>query len=112
MSKWYSGLTKIFTLSLDMADFRKFFAKAKHIVVISGAGISAESGVPTFRGAGGYWRKWKAQVSNVSRTFRGSSELSHSRVCLRTSADAWNPEGKVLKFTMTLLFILATTQSL
>uniref|UniRef100_G3SAM9 NAD-dependent protein deacylase sirtuin-5, mitochondrial n=1 Tax=Gorilla gorilla gorilla TaxID=9595 RepID=G3SAM9_GORGO len=47
--------------SSSMADFRKFFAKAKHIVIISGAGVSAESGVPTFRGAGGYWRKWQAQ---------------------------------------------------
>lgn len=29
--------------------------------------MSAESGVPTFRGAGGYWRKWQAQVSKASR---------------------------------------------
>ena len=29
--------------------------------------VSAESGVPTFRGAGGYWRKWQAQVSHASR---------------------------------------------
>ncbi|XP_036113017.1 NAD-dependent protein deacylase sirtuin-5, mitochondrial isoform X1 [Molossus molossus] len=48
--------------SSNMADFRKYFAKAKHIVIISGAGISAESGIPTFRGAGGYWRKWQAQA--------------------------------------------------
>jgi NAD-dependent deacetylase len=27
----------------------------KHIVVLSGAGISAESGIPTFRGADGLW---------------------------------------------------------
>uniref|UniRef100_A0A2K6DPB4 NAD-dependent protein deacylase sirtuin-5, mitochondrial n=1 Tax=Macaca nemestrina TaxID=9545 RepID=A0A2K6DPB4_MACNE len=47
--------------SSSMADFRKCFAKAKHIVIISGAGVSAESGVLTFRGAGGYWRKWQAQ---------------------------------------------------
>uniref|UniRef100_A0A5F9C8N0 Sirtuin 5 n=1 Tax=Oryctolagus cuniculus TaxID=9986 RepID=A0A5F9C8N0_RABIT len=47
--------------SSSMADFRKCFAQAKHIVIISGAGVSAESGVPTFRGAGGYWRKWQAQ---------------------------------------------------
>ncbi|XP_007245376.3 NAD-dependent protein deacylase sirtuin-5, mitochondrial [Astyanax mexicanus] len=47
--------------SSDLTQFRKDFAKAKHIAIITGAGVSAESGVPTFRGAGGYWRKWQAQ---------------------------------------------------
>lgn len=49
-----------------MADFREVFAKAKHIAIITGAGVSAESGVPTFRGAGGFWRKWQAQVGSGS----------------------------------------------
>lgn len=35
--------------SSDMKAFRELFSKAKRIVVLSGAGISAESGVPTFR---------------------------------------------------------------
>ena len=35
--------------SSDMAAFRELFSKARNIVVLSGAGISAESGVPTFR---------------------------------------------------------------
>lgn len=47
----------------DMAGFREEFAKAKNILVLTGAGVSAESGVPTFRGAGGFWRRWQAQVS-------------------------------------------------
>ncbi|KAI1901336.1 hypothetical protein AGOR_G00033280 [Albula goreensis] len=47
--------------SSDMSEFRKAFSKAKHIAVITGAGVSAESGIPTFRGAGGVWRKWKTQ---------------------------------------------------
>ncbi|XP_011361186.1 NAD-dependent protein deacylase sirtuin-5, mitochondrial isoform X2 [Pteropus medius] len=73
----------------DMADFRKCFAKAKNIVVISGAGISAESGLPTFRGAGGYWRKWQSQnlatpeafAQNPSRVwefYHYRRELMHS----------------------------------
>ncbi|XP_066862841.1 NAD-dependent protein deacylase sirtuin-5, mitochondrial isoform X1 [Kogia breviceps] len=55
--------------SSSLADFRKVFARAQHIVIISGAGVSAESGVPTFRGAGGYWRKWKAQDLATPQAF-------------------------------------------
>ena len=35
--------------SSDMKAFREVFAKARNILVLSGAGMSAESGVPTFR---------------------------------------------------------------
>ena len=35
--------------SSDMKAFRELFSAAKNIVVLSGAGMSAESGVPTFR---------------------------------------------------------------
>ncbi|MGM3309381.1 Sir2 family NAD-dependent protein deacetylase [Anabaena sp. WFMT] len=31
------------------------------IVVFSGAGLSAESGIPTFRGAGGLWEGYKIE---------------------------------------------------
>ncbi|XP_061586851.1 NAD-dependent protein deacylase sirtuin-5, mitochondrial-like, partial [Cololabis saira] len=33
------------------------------------AGVSAESGVPTFRGAGGFWRKWQAQELATPEAF-------------------------------------------
>ncbi|KPP62078.1 NAD-dependent protein deacylase sirtuin-5, mitochondrial-like [Scleropages formosus] len=60
----------------DMAEFRKVFSKAKHIVVIAGAGVSAESGVPTFRGAAGYWRKWQAQdLATPEAFFRNPSRV-------------------------------------
>lgn len=32
-----------------------------HIVVLTGAGISAESGIPTFRGAGGLWEGFRIE---------------------------------------------------
>ena len=35
--------------------------KARRILVITGAGISAESGLPTFRGAGGWYRERRAE---------------------------------------------------
>lgn len=35
--------------------------QAKSVVAITGAGVSAESGISTFRGAGGYWEKFRAE---------------------------------------------------
>lgn len=46
--------------SSDMKAFRELVRQCKSLVVLTGAGVSAESGVPTFRGAGGYWRRWNA----------------------------------------------------
>jgi len=34
---------------------------ARYVAVLTGAGISAESGVPTFRGEGGLWKNYKAE---------------------------------------------------
>src|SRR5574342_114121 len=34
---------------------------ARRVVVLTGAGISAESGLPTFRGKEGLWKKYKAE---------------------------------------------------
>lgn len=33
--------------------------EAEHIAVLTGAGVSAASGIPTFRGAGGLWRTYR-----------------------------------------------------
>ena len=41
--------------SLDQVRAR--LARAKKVFVLTGAGISAESGIPTFRGPEGYWKK-------------------------------------------------------
>ncbi len=40
---------------------RKALAEAESVAVLTGAGISAESGVPTFRGAGGLWRNYSPE---------------------------------------------------
>ncbi|XP_054645368.1 NAD-dependent protein deacylase sirtuin-5, mitochondrial-like isoform X3 [Dunckerocampus dactyliophorus] len=55
--------------SSDLAAFREVFLRASKIAIITGAGVSAESGVPTFRGAGGYWRKWQAQELATPEAF-------------------------------------------
>ncbi|CAL9688634.1 unnamed protein product [Knipowitschia caucasica] len=47
--------------SSNMNDFRRDFAKANHIAIVTGAGIAVASGLPTFRGKHETWRKWKTQ---------------------------------------------------
>lgn len=34
---------------------------ADRLFVLTGAGVSAESGIPTFRGAGGLWRNYRIE---------------------------------------------------
>ncbi|MDH3278512.1 MAG: NAD-dependent protein deacylase, partial [Nitrosopumilus sp.] len=38
----------------------EYLRKAKKIVIVTGAGISQESGIPTFRGKDGWWRNYDA----------------------------------------------------
>jgi NAD-dependent deacetylase len=43
-------------LTSQLSQAREIITKASRIAVLTGAGISAESGVPTFRGVGGLWK--------------------------------------------------------
>ncbi|XP_047528854.1 NAD-dependent protein deacylase-like [Vanessa atalanta] len=61
--------------SSDIVKFKESLKAAKEIVILSGAGISAESGIPTFRGAGGYWRKYQASSLATPEAFRSSPSL-------------------------------------
>jgi len=46
-------------------------AHARHIAVLTGAGISAESGIPTFRDPGGLWQQFKPEeLANVNAFVR------------------------------------------
>lgn len=52
---------------------RRIFNNAQRIVVFSGAGLSAESGIPTFRDEGGIWDKYPpadfANLPGLARMF-------------------------------------------
>ena len=45
------------------------------VLVVTGAGISAESGIPTFRGAGGYWRNLDPTKLATQSAFDSDPEL-------------------------------------
>jgi NAD-dependent deacetylase len=53
----------------DLRAAAEMICRATRIAVLTGAGISAESGVPTFRGAGGFWRGRSAIDLATPRAF-------------------------------------------
>ncbi len=48
------------TTEAGIKDLKEKLWSAKSVAVLTGAGISAESGVPTFRGAEGMWKQFRA----------------------------------------------------
>ncbi len=50
-------------------------AKLEPLVVLTGAGVSAESGVPTFRGAEGLWRTYRAEELATPTAFHRDPQL-------------------------------------
>ncbi len=52
------------------------FRGARRLVVITGAGISAESGVPTFRGSDGLWRRYRAEDLATPQAFQRDPRLA------------------------------------
>ena len=46
---------------MDVTEARAALQKAERVAVLTGAGVSAESGVPTFRGAAGLWRNYRPE---------------------------------------------------
>ena len=70
--------SELHTTSSIKAEFRELLHKSSkniHIVVLSGGGISAESGIPTFRGAGGFWRKYVSQQIATPESFDENPSL-------------------------------------
>lgn len=60
-------------------ELRRRFAEARRVLVLTGAGVSAESGVPTFRG-GGNTATWKGMPFEV---------ISSGRMLERNLSAVW-----------------------
>lgn len=58
-----------------IADAARILREAKHPLFLSGAGISAESGIPTFRGAEGLWKSFRAEELATPEAFRRDRAL-------------------------------------
>lgn len=53
----------------------KLLNSVKSLFVLTGAGISAESGIPTFRGSDGLWKNYSATDLATPEAFEQNSEL-------------------------------------
>ena len=58
-----------------VAELRAAIEAANHVVALTGAGISAESGIPTFRGPGGLWRNFSPEQLATPSAFARDPRL-------------------------------------
>ena len=59
----------------ELAEARRRLAEAQSVAVLTGAGISAESGIPTFRGAAGLWNHYRAEDLATPEAFARDPRL-------------------------------------
>ncbi len=59
----------------DLGILREKISAARSLTVLTGAGISADSGVPTFRGADGLWRSFRAEDLATPEAFARDPRL-------------------------------------
>ncbi|KEF63512.1 uncharacterized protein A1O9_01490 [Exophiala aquamarina CBS 119918] len=59
----------------DFASFVQHIQSSRRICALLGAGLGASSGLPTFRGAGGFWRTYDATVLATPGAFRTDPAL-------------------------------------
>lgn len=60
---------------MSLEEVRRRLQDARSIAVLTGAGVSAESGVPTFRGPGGLWREYRAEDLATPEAFHRDPRL-------------------------------------
>ncbi|HEX7832816.1 MAG TPA: Sir2 family NAD-dependent protein deacetylase, partial [Thermoanaerobaculia bacterium] len=56
--------------SLEVALHAIHYRAPRTVAVLTGAGVSADSGIPTFRGAGGLWREFRPEDLATPEAFR------------------------------------------
>jgi NAD-dependent deacetylase sirtuin 5 len=56
--------------SSDVEKFGRLLKSSKRVLALCGAGLSAASGLDTFRGAGGMWRNHDAKTLATPQAFR------------------------------------------
>jgi NAD-dependent deacetylase len=88
--------------SPELLAARDLVRRSRRVVILTGAGVSAESGVPTFRGPAGHWKQFRPEELATPQAFRRDpclvwSWYDHRRQAL--AACAPNPgHGAVARY--------------
>ncbi|SIO22061.1 NAD-dependent deacetylase [Singulisphaera sp. GP187] len=99
----------------ELKNAARLMAQASQVAVLTGAGISAESGIPTFRGLGGLWNGRDPMSLATPQAFAANPELVWEfynwRRELVTRAEP-NPGHRALtKFASNLTSLTLVTQN-
>ena len=62
-------------MSSPIEQVRERLSSARRVTVLTGAGISADSGIPTFRGPEGLWKNFRAEDLATPRAFARDPSL-------------------------------------
>ena len=62
-------------MEMAINELKEALQKAERVTVLTGAGVSAESGIPTFRGADGLWKNYQATDLATPEAFARDPEL-------------------------------------
>ncbi|WP_028323670.1 SIR2 family NAD-dependent protein deacylase [Desulfatirhabdium butyrativorans] len=57
-----------------LQELKACIEKAQHLTVLTGAGVSAESGIPTFRGGDGLWNRYRPEELATPEAFSRDPE--------------------------------------
>ena len=70
---------------MNILEARERLELAQHIAILTGAGISAESGIPTFRGADGLWKNYRPEELATPQAYTANPELVWEWYAMRTN---------------------------
>ena len=72
-----------------LATLAERLRAARRVTILTGAGVSAASGVPTFRGPGGLWRQFRPEELATPEAFRRNPQLVWEWYAWRREKVAW-----------------------
>ncbi|MFX0095937.1 MAG: NAD-dependent deacetylase, partial [Candidatus Hodarchaeota archaeon] len=55
------------TLKMDLVKAANLLAEQSRLVILTGAGISVDSGLPDFRGPSGLWKNFDPREATIER---------------------------------------------